>query len=81
MQRLGDGLASLAAALAALLVCGLPGAIAALALGGATIPAWARSPGWIATILLMLACLILTAAFLRKAVRGIAPSRDRARMR
>jgi len=75
MTRILDGLASLAAALVALAAT-LPCAwftVASVRAG--TAPLW----GWAPAVILAALGLVLGAAFLRKALRGIAPSRDRAR--
>lgn len=75
MTRILDGLASLAAALVALAVT-LPCAWFTVASARAgTAPLWA----WASALLLAALGLVLGVAFLRKALRGIAPSRDRVR--
>lgn len=75
MTRILDGLASLAAALVALAVT-LPCAWFTIAAARAgTAPVWT----WAPALLLAALGLVLGVAFLRKALRGIAPSRDRVR--
>jgi hypothetical protein len=75
MTRILDGLASLAAALIALVVT-LPCAWFTIASARAgTAPVWA----WAPAVVLALLGLVLGVAFLRKALRGIAPSRDKRR--
>ena len=75
LARLADGVASLLAALVAAALT-LPCVwFSHLAIRDGLAPVWGYGPAG----LLALVGVILTAAFLRKAWRGIAPSRDRAR--
>lgn len=75
LVRIADGMAS---ALAALVAAGLtlpPVWFTHRAVQGDLAPLWAYVPAG----LLAVVGLVLTLAFARKALRGIAPSRDRAR--
>jgi hypothetical protein len=73
--RIADGLASLLAALAAAGLTLPPAWFTWSAIAGGLAPTWAYAPA----VLLALAGAVLTFAFLRKGLSGIAPSRDRAR--
>ena len=70
-----DRVASVFAALFTLLVCGGPAWLSHLAIRAGLAPTWAY--GFVAVLAGM--GLILAYAFGRKAVRGIAPSRQRRR--
>jgi hypothetical protein len=73
--RIADGLASLVAALAAAGLTLPPSWFTHRAVQADAAPVWAYVPAGF----LALAGAILTFAFLRKALNGIAPGRDRAR--
>ncbi len=75
MKALLDGAASALAALATLVICGLPCWFTYLAIEAGVAPTWA----WGAILALGGIGLLMTAAFVRKALAGIAPSRDRRR--
>jgi len=75
MIRIVDGMASMLAALASAALTLPPAWFTHLAVRGGLAPVWAYAPA----VLLAGVGLVLTAAFGRKALRGIAPSRDRAR--
>lgn len=75
MKPFLDGTASIIAALFTLIVCGLPSYFTYQAIQANVAPQWAL----ISIAALGGIGLILTFAFLRKAVKGIAPSRDRRR--
>lgn len=75
LTRFADGLASLLAALVALLVTLPPAWFTHMAIRGGLAPVWAYVP---AGTLAALGCILIF-AFARKALRGIAPSRDRPR--
>jgi hypothetical protein len=70
-----DALASILAALATVAICGGPAWFTYLAIQANVAPTWA----WASIVALAGIGLILTFAFLRKAAKGIAPSRDRRR--
>ena len=72
MRPVLDGFASLLAAVATFVISFLPCWFAYLALDAGIAPSWS----WAVIALLCLVGLILTLAFLRKAVLGIAPSRE-----
>lgn len=75
MKAILDGVASFAAALATVVICGFPSwfTFKAIAVGAA--PIWA----WVSIALLGAIGVLLTVAFLEKAVKGISPSRNRRR--
>jgi len=75
MRRFLDGAASIAAALFTLAVCGLPAWFTVSAVRGGVAPTWAYG----AAGLLAVIGAILTLAFLRKGLAGIAPTRARRR--
>lgn len=75
MIRLADGAASLLAAVVALGVTLPPAWFTHVAVHGGLAPVWAYAPAGLLAVL----GLILGVAFARKALRGIAPSRDRRR--
>lgn len=75
MKQVLDGAASFLAALATVVICGLPSYFTYLAIDAEVAPTWA----WGAIIALAGVGLLMTVAFLTKAVRGIAPSRERRR--
>jgi hypothetical protein len=75
LTRFADGFASLLAALASAGLTLPPAWFTHLAIRADLAGVWAYAPA----VLLAIVGLILTAAFARKAARGIAPSRDRAR--
>lgn len=75
MKHFLDGTASVFAALFTLIVCGIPAWFTYQATQANVAPQWAL----IAVAALGGIGLILTFAFLRKAAKGIAPSRDRRR--
>lgn len=73
--RLADGLASALAALVSAAVTLPPAWFTHLAVRADLARPWAYGPAGLLAVL----GLVLTLAFARKAARGIAPSRDRAR--
>ncbi len=75
MKAFLDGTASLLAALATIAICGLPSWFTYKAIEAKVAPWWA----WFAVGALAAVGLIMTVAFLRKAAKGVAPSRDRRR--
>ena len=75
MKQFLDGAASFLAAIATAAICGLPSYFTYRAIEAAVAPTWA----WGAIIALAGVGLLMTVAFLTKAVRGIAPSRQRRR--
>ena len=75
MKALIDGLKSLLSALATVVVCGGPVWLSHLAIQEGLAPLWAYAP----VVLLAGLGLLMTFAFLRKALNGISPSRDRRR--
>jgi hypothetical protein len=75
MKALLDGIASVLAALATLGICGGPAYFTYLAIQANAAPQWA----WASIAALVGVGLLMTFAFLRKATKGIAPSRDRRR--
>ncbi|SLN58386.1 hypothetical protein [Pseudooctadecabacter jejudonensis] len=75
MRQVLDGVASFFAALATALICGLPCYFTYRAIEAGAAPTWA----WGAIAALAGVGLLMTVAFLGKAVKGIAPSRDRRR--
>lgn len=75
MRNILDGAASFAAALFTLAVCGIPAWFTVQAVMAQIAPIWAYA----AAGGLVMIGLILTFAFFRKGVAGIAPSRQRRR--
>jgi hypothetical protein len=75
MIRIADGLASLFAALVSIGLTLPPAWFTQVAVGAGLAPIWAYGPA----SALAVVGLILGAAFGRKALRGVAPSRDRPR--
>jgi len=75
MKAIWDGFLSALAAIATAVVCGLPGWAAFEALEAGLVPTWVYGP----LIGLGFIGLLLTFAFARKAMKGIAPSRARRR--
>lgn len=75
MKAVLDSTASVLAALATLVICGGPANFTYLAIGADVAPDWAYA----CIAALAGIGLILPFAFLRKATKGIAPSRDRRR--
>ena len=75
MKAFLDGAASVLAALATLAICGLPCWFTYKAIEAGAAPVWA----WAAIAALGGVGLIKSIAFLGKAAKGIAPSRDRRR--
>lgn len=75
MKAFLDGTASALAALATLVLCGLPSWYTYKAIDAGVAPLWA----WAAIAALAGVGLVMAFAFLRKAARGIAPSRERRR--
>ena len=75
MKAFLDGLASFLAALATIAICGLPSWFTYKAIDANVAPWWA----WFAVGALAAVGILLTFAFLRKAVSGVAPSRERKR--
>lgn len=72
MRHVVDGLASLLVAIATLVISLLPCWFTYLALDAGVAPSW----GWAIVAILCVFGLFLTFIFLRKAVRGIAPSKE-----
>ena len=75
MRQVLDGAASFLAAIATVIICGLPCYFTYLAIDAGVAPTWA----WAALLALAAVGLLMTVAFLSKAVNGIAPSRERRR--
>jgi membrane protein implicated in regulation of membrane protease activity len=75
MLRIVDGLASALAALATLMLTLVPAWFTHRAIATDAAPPWAYGPAGALAVV----GLVLALAFGRKALRGIAPSRDRAR--
>ena len=75
MRTFLDGLASFIAALATIAICGLPSYFTYQAIQASVAPTWA----WGAIIALSAVGIIMTVAFLSKAAKGVAPSRERRR--
>lgn len=75
VRHLWDGFKSLLAAAATIAICGLPSWFTYQAIAANVAPIWA----WGAVIALAGVGIIMTLAFLRKAMSGISPSRDRPR--
>ncbi len=75
MKPFLDGTASVLAALATIVICGLPSWFTYKAIEADVAPLWA----WAAIAALAGVGILMTFAFLRKAVSGIAPSRERRR--
>lgn len=73
--HLWDGLNSLVAAVATVLLCGAPSWFSHLAIDAGLVPFWGYAP----VAALAVVGLILTVAFLRKAAGGVSPGRDRRR--
>jgi len=75
MKHILDSIASVLAALATLAACGLPTWFTYQAIQAGIAPDWA----WVSVAALGAIGLILTIAFLRKAAKGVSPTRDRRR--
>jgi len=75
MKHVLDGIASFLAALVTIAICGLPSYFTYRAIEVGAAPTWA----WAAIAALAGVGLLMTVAFLSKAMNGIAPSRDRRR--
>lgn len=75
MKQVWDGFLSALAALFTLVVCGLPGFAAFQSIKFGIVPEWFYAP----LIGLGFIGILLTLAFARKAISGIAPSRSRRR--
>jgi len=75
MKAFLDGLASVLAAIATLVICGLPCYFTYIAIQSEVAPWWA----WFSIAALGGVGVIMIFAFLRKAAGGIAPSRERRR--
>ena len=75
LRNILDGVASVFAALVTSAMCGLPAWFTIVAIRADIAPNWAYGPAGV----LVVVGLVLTFAFLRKASRGIAPSRQRRR--
>lgn len=75
MKAFLDGTASVLAALITLVICGGPAWFTYQAIKVNVAPQWA----WFSILALTAIGLILIFAFIRKAAKGIAPSRDRRR--
>jgi len=75
MKQVLDGIASFLAAVATAVICGLPSYFTYKAIDAGVAPTWA----WAAIAALAGVGLLMTVAFLTKAVRGVAPSRTRRR--
>jgi protein-S-isoprenylcysteine O-methyltransferase Ste14 len=75
MRNFLDGAASFGAALFTLLVCGGPVVFTVMAVRAELVPVW----GYAFAVCLAAIGLILTVAFLRKGIAGVAPSRQRRR--
>lgn len=75
MKHVLDGAASFLAAVATSVICGLPSYFTYRAIESGVAPTWA----WAAIVALAGVGLLMTVAFLTKAVRGVSPSRQRRR--
>ena len=75
MKQVWDGFLSALAAIFTLIVCGLPGFATYQAIKFGIVAEWFYAP----LIGLGFIGILLTLAFARKAIKGIAPSRDRQR--
>lgn len=75
MRKLVDGFLSLLAAIATVAICGVPSWFTYQAIIAKVAPTWA----WAGVIALGGVGIIMTLAFLRKALSGVSPSRDRPR--
>jgi len=75
MRKLVDGFLSLLAAIATVAICGVPSWFTYQAIMAKVAPTWA----WAGVIALGGVGIIMTLAFLRKALSGVSPSRDRPR--
>jgi predicted FMN-binding regulatory protein PaiB len=75
MKPFLDGTASVLAALATILICGLPCWFTYKAIDAGVAPTWA----WAAIAALGGVGVIMTFAFLRKATGGVSPTRERKR--
>ncbi|WP_375280525.1 hypothetical protein [Pseudooctadecabacter sp.] len=75
MKQVLDGIASFLAAVATVVICGLPSYFTYRAIEVGAAPMWA----WGAIAALAGVGLLMAVAFLGKAVNGIAPSRERRR--
>lgn len=75
MRAVFDGTKSLLAAIAAVLICGLPAWFTFASVQDGLAPSWAYVPAGALAIV----GILLTVAFLGKAFRGVSPSRDRRR--
>ncbi|SMX32566.1 hypothetical protein [Octadecabacter ascidiaceicola] len=75
MKAFLDGTASFLAALATVAICGLPSWFTYKAIEANAAPWWA----WFSVAALCAVGLLMTFAFLGKAIKGVAPSRDRKR--
>lgn len=75
MKAFLDGAASVLAALATIVICGLPSWFTYKAIEAGVAPWWA----WFSVAALSGVGLIMIIAFLRKAAAGISPTRERKR--
>lgn len=75
MRHVVDGAASFLAAIVTFAICFFPCWFTYLAVESGVAPSW----GWLVIAVLCVIGLIPTVAFLRKAVLGIAPTRERRR--
>jgi len=75
MKAFLDGTASFLAAIATIVICGLPSYFTYLAIDAEIAPNWA----WGAILALAGVGLLMTVAFLSKAANGVSPSRERRR--
>lgn len=75
VRHLWDGFLSLLAAVATIVICGIPAWFTYKSIIAGTAPQWA----WIGVIGLVFVGLLMTFSFLRKTAAGISPSRDRKR--
>lgn len=74
-QNILDGAASFGAALVTLAVCGLPAWFTVSAVRAEIAPTWAYAAAGVLAVI----GLILTLAFMRKGMAGVAPTRQRRR--
>ena len=70
-----DGAASFGAALVTSAICGLPAWFTVVAVRGGLAPVWAYAAAGVLAVI----GLILTLAFVRKGLAGVAPTRQRRR--
>ncbi len=75
MRNIWDGFLSLLCAVATIVICGVPGWYAHVAISNGLAPQWV----YVSVFGLGFCAVLLTLSFLRKASAGVAPSRERRR--